>query len=186
MPAPQNANVSRTMQRCAASLLFVGLQFAFTLDSALACESGSVPLFSCEASGGKKYIELCASSPVAAPDGFLEYRFGALDKDGNERSVELVFPSSRSGSLQRFYGATYTKTGVYTQSIRFTTGKASYEVFTEARGMATTAAGVRVRDLGAGKTATVACSERPRFYIHELKGLVACDPSTPVGRACIE
>ena len=66
------------------------------------------------------------------------------------------------------------------------TGRASYEVFTESRGMATTAAGVRAREVGTGKMTTVACSERPRFYIHELKGLIACDPDTPIGRACIE
>jgi hypothetical protein len=66
------------------------------------------------------------------------------------------------------------------------TGKVSYEVFTESRGMATTAAGVRVREVGSGKVMTVACSERPRFYIHELKGLIACDSDTPIGRACIE
>lgn len=154
--------------------------------SAHACESDTVALFSCEAAKGRKYIELCAPSPNAADDGFLEYRFGALDKDGNDQSVELLYPQSRPGSLKRFYGATYSRGGVYTQSVRFMTAKASYEVFTESRGMATTAAGVRVRDIGTGKTTTVACSERPRFYIHELKGLIACDPDTPVGRACIE
>ena len=29
-------------------------------------------------------------------------------------------------------------------------------------------------------------SELPRFYIHELKGLVPCDPETPVGVACAQ
>jgi hypothetical protein len=28
--------------------------------------------------------------------------------------------------------------------------------------------------------------ELPRFYIHELKGLVPCDPATPVGVACAQ
>lgn len=155
------------------------------LDAAQACESGAIPIFSCEAAKGRKFIELCASSPVAGPDGYLEYRFGSQDKDGNEAAVALVYPSQREGSPKKFYGATYSKDGVYTQSIRFETGKASYEVFTEAKGMATTAAGVRVRELPAGKSATIACSERPRFYIIELKDVVPCDAHTPVGRACI-
>jgi hypothetical protein len=147
---------------------------------------GAIPIFACEAAGGRKYIELCASSPVQGPDAFLEYRFGAQDSEGNVKTVELVYPAQRAGSLQRFFGATWSRGGVYTQSIRFETAKASYEVFTEARGSATTAAGVRVRELGqGGKVATVQCSERPRFYIHELKDAVACDPATPVGRACI-
>ena len=154
--------------------------------SVLACDVDSTALFSCEAAKGRKFIELCAPSPNTAHDGFLEYRFGVLDKEGREASVELVFPPAWPGSLQRFYGATYSRGGVYTQSVRFVNGKTSYEVFTESRGMATTDAGVRVRDGATGKVATASCNERPRFYIHELKGLVACDPATPVGRACIE
>lgn len=153
--------------------------------AASACDDGATALFSCDASGGRKYIELCASSPASGPDAFLEYRFGAQDADGRTQSVELKFPPQRSGSLQRFVGATYTAGGIYTQSVRFETPQASYTVFTESRGMQTTAAGVRVRDLRSGKLVTVACSERPRFYIHELKDVLACDPQTPVGRACI-
>ena len=51
--------------------------------------------------------------------------------------------------------------------------------------MQTIDAGVRVRDRASGKTTTVSCSERPRFYIYDLKGLVSCDGETPVGSACI-
>ena len=166
--------------------MFLSIALANLGAAAFACDSGTFALFGCEAAGGKKYIELCASSPIDAEDSFLEYRFGAQDRDGNEKSVELVYPPSRTGSFKHFYGATYTsKSGVYTQSIRFETAKASYEVYTEARGNSTVAAGVRVRELASGKTANVACSERPRFYIYELKGRVGCDPGTPVGRACI-
>ena len=50
----------------------------------------------------------------------------------------------------------------------------------------TVAAGVDVRDRKSGKTTTISCSERPRFYIFELKGLVPCDPETPVGTACVK
>lgn len=101
-------------------------------------------------------------------------------------SVELAYPIDLDGSLRRFHGATYTAHGIYTQSVRFETGQASYTVFTEAKGGATTAAGVRVTMLGTGRTSVVACSERPRFYIHELKGAIACDTRTPVGKACID
>ncbi|HMW78217.1 MAG TPA: hypothetical protein PKA22_10480 [Rhodocyclaceae bacterium] len=149
-----------------------------------ACETGTFAVFACEAARGRKFIELCASSPVEG--GFLEYRFGAQDKDGNEQSVEFVYPPSRSGSFKHFFGATYTaKDGVYTQSVRFQTAKASYEVYTHARGMATIRAGVKVREIGGGRTTDITCTERPRFYIHELKGHIDCDTSTRVGRACI-
>ena len=100
--------------------------------------------------------------------------------------MELEYPTGASGSLKRFYAATYTHGGVYTQSVRFVSGNFSYTVFTRSRGMQTIDAGVEVRDRTSGKTSVVSCSERPRFYIYELKGLVACDPETPVGTACVK
>ena len=153
--------------------------------TAHACESGAAVIFGCEAAKGRKFIELCASSPVTE-DGYLEYRFGTLDADGEEQSAELEFPEQREGSLARFYGATYKHKGVYTQSVRFDSGAYSYAVFTRARGEETVDAGVEVRNRDTGKTSTVSCSERPRFYIFELKGLLACDPETPAGKQCIE
>lgn len=153
--------------------------------AALACDEDSTPIFSCEASNGRKFIELCASSPVSR-SGFLEYRFGTLDSEGHERAAELVFPSQRAGSLSKFVGATYTHQGVYTQSVRFDTGLHTYTVFTRARGRRDEGAGVEVKARASGKVATVYCSERPRFYIFELQGFVACDPDSPVGRACIQ
>src|SRR4030095_15393956 len=142
-------------------------------------------IFGCEAAKGRKFIELCASSPVTE-DGYLEYRFGSLDADGEEQSAELEFPAEREGSLARFYGATYKHKGIYTQSVRFESGAYSYAVFTRAKGEETVDAGVEVRNRPPGKPAPVACGERPRFYIFELKGLLACDPETPAGKQCIE
>jgi hypothetical protein len=153
--------------------------------AAEACDRGSVALFGCEAANGRKFIELCAPSPLDAHSGYLLYRFGSLDRDGAEKSLELEYPESHAGSLKRFYAATYTHGGVYTQSVRFVSGNFDYTVFTRARGMQELDAGVKVRDRKSGRTSTVLCSERPRFYIFELKGLVSCDSETPVGQACV-
>lgn len=150
----------------------------------MACDDASTPIFSCEASNGRKFIELCASSPPSR-QGFLQYRFGALGRDGQERATELVFPSQREGSMAKFFGATYTFKGVYTQSVRFDTGSHSYTVFTRARARRDEGAGVEVKARASGVVTTVYCSERPRFYIFELKDLLACDPHTAVGTACI-
>jgi len=152
---------------------------------ALACESDTPALFSCEASKGRKFIELCASSPMAT-DGSLQYRFGSLDENGSEKAVEFEYPANRSGSLRHFYGATYTHQGTYTQSVRFATPTFSYSVFTQARGVRDLGAGVEIRNLATGKTTVISCSERPRFYIFELKGFLACDAKTPVGNRCIK
>jgi hypothetical protein len=152
--------------------------------TANACDSGSFPIFGCDAAKSRKFIELCAPSPLDAQSGFLRYRFGSLDKDGAEKALELEYPDTLANSLKRFYAATYTHEGVYTQSVRFVTGNTDYTVFTRARGSRLLDTGVEVRDRRSGKTSVISCSERPRFYIFDLKGLVPCDPETPVGTAC--
>jgi hypothetical protein len=154
--------------------------------SATACDSGSFPLFGCDAAKSRKFIELCAPSPVDAQSGYLRYRFGSLDENGAEKALELEYPPSRTDSFKRFYAATYTHGGVYTQSVRFVSGNFGYTVFTRARGLQVLDAGVEVRDRNSGKTSVISCSERPRFYIDDLKGLVPCDPETPVGTACVK
>ena len=154
--------------------------------AAHACDNGAVSLFGCDAAKSRKFIELCAPSPLSAQSGYLRYRFGSLDDDGAEKALELEYPEAGTHSLKRFYAATYTHAGVYTQSVRFVAGNFGYTVFTRSRGTATLDAGVEVRDRKTGKTSVIACSERPRFYIFELKGLVPCDPETPVGTACVK
>ena len=167
--------------RCGLVGLLAGLSCA-----ADACDTGTFPLFGCDAAKSRKFIELCAPSPLSAQSGFLRYRFGSLDDDGAEKALELEFPEAGTQSLKRFYAATYSHGGVYTQSVRFVAGNFGYTVFTRSRGTATLDAGVEVRDRKTGKTSVIACSERPRFYIFELKGLVPCDPETPVGTACVK
>lgn len=154
---------------------------------ARACEAGATPIFGCEAMGGRKAIELCAFGEPGSISA-LQYRFGA-PAEGS--AADLEFPAERAGSLRHFLGAVYRHRGVYTQSIRFRSGGFSYTVFTKswrdassAEGMAGSA-GVTVRDLRTNKSTTVDCGERPRFYVFELQGVLACDPETPVGTACI-
>lgn len=158
---------------------------------ARACEAEARPIFSCEAAGGRKFIELCAAGESGSVSA-LQYRFGSQTSEGGDGKVELEFPAERQGSLRRFLGAVYRHRGVYTQSVRFNTGSVSYTVFTRswrdadsAEGMAGSA-GVTVRNLRTGRATTVDCSERPRFYIFELQGVLACDPETPAGKACIQ
>lgn len=153
--------------------------------SASACDSDATAVFACEA-GGRKFIELCAAPPAPGAEGYLQYRFGTLAGNDDRSRAELEFPPDRRGSYRRFLGAVYTHGGIYTQAVRFVTGDFSYRVFTEARGSRELGAGVEVRNVRTGKATIVACSERPRFYIFDLKGLVACDPDTPAGRACVE
>lgn len=155
--------------------------------SASACDSGGDALFACDAADSTKYIELCASGTVGEEGSSLQYRFGKLEEDGTRGAVELAYPETPEGSLARFHGAVYHDADdVYVQSVRFDNAGYRYTVFTEAQGMEELGAGVHVRNLKTGKVTTIDCSERPRFYIFELEGVLACDPDTPVGKACIE
>ena len=177
------------VRRCAAARFrvlgtaVVGVAMA---TPAFACDSDASPIFSCEAANGRKFIELCASLPITPDNGYLQYRFGSLDSSGQPKTTELVFPKTLTGSAQQFVGATFTRKGVYRQSVRFVSGDYSYSVFTSTRGSQLLDAGVEVKNRANGKTTTVSCNEVPRFYIFDLKGTLACDPETAIGKACIE
>jgi len=149
-----------------------------------ACDPDTTSLFGCNAAHNRKFIELCAPSPLDAKDGFMFYRFGTLNRDGSDGAIEFEFPARRAGSLARFFAAAYTDHGVYTQSVRFVSGDYSYRLFTESGGKQEDA-GVDVCNLKTGATTRISCSERPRFYIFDLKDIVPCDPDTPLGRACL-
>src|SRR3954454_6635016 len=96
----------------------IGL-FAALSHEVLACNSDAVALFGCDAAKSRKFIELCAPSPLDAQSGYLRYRFGSLDKDGEEKALEFEYPTESAGSLKRFFAATYTHGGIYIQSVRF-------------------------------------------------------------------
>jgi hypothetical protein len=175
-----------------------------------ACQSGGgteKPIFQCEASGGKKYIELCfndgydAGYPTAPNKAsYLVYRFGSLDEHQGARDVEFEYPVKSENSFKTFFGAIYDSDKGYTQSVRFVSGNFDYIVFTRWKGATGEKAadetsvaseegleqdGIELHNRKTGKRSYVWCSERPRFYINELKDLVACDKETSVGTACI-
>ena len=129
---PKRDRLPVTMPRVRHALAcFVALPAA----AAHACDSGAVALFGCDAAQSRKFIELCAPAPLDTKSGYLVYRFGSLNEDGEQKSIELEYPVDPTGSLKRFYGATYTHAGVYTQSVRFVSGNFGYTVFTRSRAL---------------------------------------------------
>jgi len=178
--------------------------------AASACQGGEsreTPIFACEASHGKKYIELCFNDGydaghAAAPneDSYLVYRFGSLDENQESKDVELEYPAKDENSFKKFFGATYSSSKWYTKSVRFVSGNFDYTVFSHWRSATKEEAadessvaktegveedGVEIRNRKSGKKSYVWCSERPRFYLDDLKNLVGCDTETPAGTACI-
>lgn len=175
--------------------------FCLTLPlGAQACmKEGELPVFFCEAMQGKKYIELC-SKDLDQQAGYLVYRFGALNEHQAEGTVELEYPRQTANSLKRFFGAAYQDK----HTIRFVSGGHDYIVFSRHRSAAELASkenipvdderyvddtyeyGVEVQDRKTRNVSTILCSEVPAFYAHSLKDFIACDPETPVGKACID
>lgn len=178
--------------------------------AASACQGGESrerPIFACEASHGKKYIELCfndgsAAGHATAPnaDSYLVYRFGSLDENQDSKDVELEYPATNEDSFKKFFAATYSSGKWYTKSVRFVSGNYDYTVFTRWRAATKEEAadesnvaktdgveedGVEIRNRKSGKKSYVWCSERPRFYLDDLKNMVGCDTETPAGAACI-
>lgn len=98
---------------------------AQNLSAATHCNGSENVVFSCKIKGSKKVASLCATSrkvknhvtPVA-----LIYRFGKI---GN---IELEFPSSPSGSLERFKFDHYFRPDVDITSISFSNGSFDYDI----------------------------------------------------------
>ena len=91
-----NGAMIARVTRCGCAAFLAGLSSAASAN----CESGSFPLFGCDAAKSRKFIELCAPSPLDAKSGFLRYRFGSLDEAGNERALELEYPAPGTHTLR--------------------------------------------------------------------------------------
>jgi hypothetical protein len=98
--------------------------------TAQACDSGAVALFGCDAAKSRKFIELCAPAPLDAQSGYLLYRFGSLDNEGVEKSVELDIPRTAPARSSGSTPPPIRTAASYTQSVRFVSGNFAYTVFT--------------------------------------------------------
>jgi hypothetical protein len=103
-------------------LLVCGSAFGETSDNL--CKNKEEVLFSCHT--GKKIISVCASIPVTAHSGYVQYRFG------KKNAIELVYPSSLLPPYDHFFQRRerYATATSYTH-LRFKNGKHSYIVYHE-------------------------------------------------------
>lgn len=96
------------------------------LAAATHCRDGEVVVFSCQIKGSQKVASLCSpirkSKRSVVPEA-LFYRFGKL---GN---VELQFPPSASGSLEKFRFNHYFRPGLDSTGISFTSGTFDYSIY---------------------------------------------------------
>ncbi len=96
------------------------------LAAATHCRDGEIVVFSCQIKGSQKVASLCSSvrkSETSVVPEALFYRFGKL---GN---VELEFPPSASGSLEKFSFNHYFRPGLDSTAISFTNGTFNYSIY---------------------------------------------------------
>jgi hypothetical protein len=137
------------------------------------CAADERVYFSCQAGKGPKRIALCGQVKGLAGrgvHGFLQYRFGTREH------LEMVYPSSRDDSLEKFkYGGAYQKMGrMESKEISFHSGSFDYTVYTESYPLGDAEsdgyadeAGVRVAK-GGKEVATVKCGGKLQQDLGDL------------------
>jgi hypothetical protein len=135
------------------------------------CQADERVYFSCQAGNGPKRIALCGQvKGGAGVHGFLQYRFGTREHP------EMVYPSSRNESLEKFtYGGAYQKMGrMDSREVSFHSGSFDYTVYitsyplgdAESDGYGSES-GVRVTR-GAKDVATIKCGSEPEEFLSGL------------------
>jgi hypothetical protein len=136
------------------------------------CSADERVYFSCQADKGAKRIALCGQVK-GSPDGvrgFLQYRFGTREHP------DLVYPSSRNESLEKFtYGGANQKLGrMESREVSFHSGSFDYTVYTMSYPLGDAESdgyghesGVRVARDGKD-VATVKCGSEPEGTLWDL------------------
>jgi hypothetical protein len=135
------------------------------------CAADEHVYFSCQAENSAKRIALCGQVEGGnGVHGFLQYRFGKRE------NPEMVYPSSRNESLEKFtYDGAYQKMGrTDTSEVSFHSGSFDYTVYimsyplgdAESDGYGRES-GVRVAR-GGKEVATVKCDGKPEGYLSGL------------------
>jgi hypothetical protein len=136
------------------------------------CAADERVYFSCQVGKGSKRIALCGQVKGAADGvrGFLQYRFGTREH------TEMIYPSSRDESLDKFtYGGAYQKLGrMESKEVSFHSGSFDYTVYTSSYPLGDAESDGYARDAGVrvvrdGKeVATVKCGGEPQESLGDL------------------
>lgn len=86
------------------------------------CSTAEETVFSCNL--GSKVVSVCASKPLTAQNGYLQYRFGALGKP------ELTFPKTNVAPKSVVRSKTLMFAGGGGAYLRFSNGSVAYIVYT--------------------------------------------------------
>ena len=93
------------------------------------CAKTETVVFSCKLLRSEKYISLCGSQSLRAPDAYLIYRFGTLDQ-----KTKFAYPADVTGSLQKFKSAHYFRAQVDRRDVSFSNSTGTYNIFSTFEG----------------------------------------------------
>jgi len=126
------------------------------------CTAGETTAFSCATPQGK-IISICATRTDT------HYRFG------RPNAIELAYPSTARHDPKLFRHFHYFRAGAEQTSLSFTTGGATYTVFSDSDDSGEQDAGVTVRT-ASKKRVTISCASKPEANWSAIEGLVSCAP----------
>ena len=107
------------------ALVFLASLFAPMATAQTHCSAAERSIFSCEI--GRKVLSLCSSPDLDESKGWLQYRFGALDK------LDLVFPEKPEHPKKHFRSVRNYSSAeqVLIQELGFKKGSTGYTVYRE-------------------------------------------------------
>ncbi len=124
-------------------LLLIGLPSTALAGGAPSqCTGAEQVVFSCHV--GKKLLSLCMAKPAAGQSGYLQYRFGPLQRP------ELVYPKALEPAAQNFFYSTASYAAGGEARVRFSVNAYDYIVYSKITSGPPGKGGYRAKDLSAG------------------------------------
>lgn len=107
--------------RLATVLVTVGAGASAHADETTLCQPHEEIYFSCPA--GNKIISLCASGNISPNNGYVQYRFGTLDR------LELQFPNKPNPPKSRFLISDISEGNANYVHVKFKSGEYNYVIY---------------------------------------------------------
>lgn len=144
------------------------------------CSVTEQVIFSCQITGSKKVLSICASKSLTTPERYIQYRYGAPG------SLELEFPAQRAKSVDQFKMAHYFRAQVDRRELTFARKDTQYTVYSYYEGEESPPqhqAGATVRKGSpVGYEKTFPCVAPYINHLQELDEVVACDANSPLSQ----
>jgi hypothetical protein len=103
--------------------LLIGAVVGIHAETDSHCTKTESVIFSCQIKDSDKTLSLCASKDISDTSGYIQYRFGKLNK------VELTFPNDRLHSQKRFLYTHYFRSQVDRVEIAFVNRGHKYTIY---------------------------------------------------------